>query len=213
MVEGRLAHGYTNQSWLAGELVVKQYQGVDAGVRLGVEVAALARVAGVVPVPDVVKVDPVAARVAMTFVPGRHGQELIDEGRATQVLSAAGRTLRRLDQGVPRLVHGDFGPQNLLYDPESLEVRAILDWECAHDGDRVEDLAWAEWIVRLHHPEAVQYLPGLFDGYGQRPDWARRHDVMIQRCAGLRDICVLNGDQAAACMWRSREQVTRSWRE
>ena len=114
---------------------------------------------------------------------------------------------------MPRLVHGDFGPQNLLYDPESLEVRAILDWECAHDGDRVEDLAWAEWIVRLHHPEAVQYLPALFDGYGERPDWARRHDVMIQRCAGLRDICVLNGDQTAAGMWRSREQVTRGWRE
>jgi hypothetical protein len=51
VVEGRLAHGYTNQSWLAGELVVKQYQGVDAAVRLGVEVEALARVAGVVPVP------------------------------------------------------------------------------------------------------------------------------------------------------------------
>src|SRR5919202_5720508 len=107
VVEGRLAHGYTNQSWLAGELVVKQYQGVDAGVRLGVEVAALARVAGVVPVPDVVKVDLVAARVAMTFVPGRHGQELIDEGRTTQVLSAAGRTLRRLEEGLPGLVHGD----------------------------------------------------------------------------------------------------------
>jgi len=209
----RLAHGYTNQSWLDGELVVKQYEGVDAVERLRVEVAALARVVGVVPVPDVIQVDPVAARVAVTFVPGRHGQELMDEGQAAQVLKAAGQVLRRLDDGVPGLVHGDFGPQNLLFHPESIEVVAVLDWEFAHDGDRVEDLAWAEWIVRLHHPEAVQYLPALFDGYGRQPDWALRQAVMVQRCARFSEICARNGDQTAAEMWRSREQATRSWHE
>jgi aminoglycoside phosphotransferase (APT) family kinase protein len=180
---------------------------------LRVEVAALARVAGVVPVPDVVQVDPVAARAAVTFVPGRHGQELIDEGHAAQVLKAAGRTLRRLEDGVPGLVHGDYGPQNLLLDPESLEVVAVLDWEFAHDGDRVEDLAWVEWIVRLHHRDAVQYLPALFDEYGRRPDWALRQAVMVQRCARFGEICARNGGQTAAEMWRSREQVTRSWHE
>lgn len=213
MGQGRLPHGYTNQSWLDGELVVKQYHGVDAAERLRVEVAALARVAGVVPVPDVVQVDSVAARAAVTFVPGRHGQELIDEGHAAQVLKAAGRTLRRLEDGVPGLVHGDYGPQNLLLDPESLEVVAVLDWEFAHDGDRVEDLAWAEWIVRLHHRDAVRYLPALFDEYGGRPDWALRQSVMVQRCARFAEICALNGDQTATEMWRSREQLTRSWHE
>ena len=87
---------------------------------------------------------------------------------------------------MPGLVHGDYGPQNLLLDPESLEVVAVLDWEFAHDGDRVEDLAWAEWIVRLHHRDAVQYLPSLFEEYGQRPDWALRQAVMMQRCARRR---------------------------
>ena len=213
MAQRRLAHGYTNHSWLDGDLVVKQYQGVDAAERLRVEVAALARVAGVVPVPDVVRVDRVAARAAVTFMPGRHGQELIDEGYAAQVLKAAGRTLRRLEDGVPGLVHGDYGPQNLLFKPGSLEVVAVLDWEFAHDGDRVEDLAWAEWIVRLHHRDAVQYLPTLFEEYGQRPDWALRQTVMMQRCARFAEICALNGDQTAAEMWRSRAQVTRSWHE
>jgi tRNA A-37 threonylcarbamoyl transferase component Bud32 len=145
VAQGRLAHGYTNQSWLDGEFVVKQYEGVDAAERLRVEVAALARVGGVVPVPDVVHVDPFAARAAVTFVPGRHGQELIDEGHAAQVLKAAGRTLRRLEDGVPGLVHGDYGPQNLLLDPESLEVVAVLDWEFAHDGDRRPPLPSVPW--------------------------------------------------------------------
>jgi tRNA A-37 threonylcarbamoyl transferase component Bud32 len=213
VIERRLAHGYTNQSWLDGELVVKQYQGVDAADRLRIEVAALARVAGVVPAPDVVEVDPARGRAAMRFVPGRHGQELVDEGHTAQVLVTAGRTLRRLDEGLPGFVHGDYGPQNLLLDPGSLEVVAVLDWEFAHDGNRIEDLAWAEWIVRLHHADAVQYLPALFEGYGWRPAWALRHAVMLQRCSQLSDICARNGDQAAAEMWRSREEVTGSWRE
>lgn len=34
MTERRLVHGYTNQSWLDGGLVVKQYQNGDAAQRL-----------------------------------------------------------------------------------------------------------------------------------------------------------------------------------
>ena len=38
------------------------------------------------------------------------------------------------------LVHGDFRLGNLLVGPEG--VRAVLDWELAHIGDPLEDLAW-----------------------------------------------------------------------
>jgi aminoglycoside phosphotransferase (APT) family kinase protein len=39
------------------------------------------------------------------------------------------------------VVHGDFRPGNVLYDGE--RITALLDWEMAHLGDPVEDLAWA----------------------------------------------------------------------
>ncbi|QRI79196.1 MULTISPECIES: phosphotransferase family protein [Rhodococcus] len=39
------------------------------------------------------------------------------------------------------VVHGDFRPGNFLY--QSNTVVALLDWEMAHLGDPVEDLAWA----------------------------------------------------------------------
>jgi aminoglycoside phosphotransferase (APT) family kinase protein len=213
VADRRLAHGYTNGSWLDGELVVKQYGHVDAAERLRTEVAALARVAGIVPVPGVVRVDPVNARAEFTYVPGRRGQELINEGDAAPVLAAAGQTLRRLHDGVPGFVHGDYGPQNLLLNPVSLEVVAVLDWEFAHDGDPVEDLAWTEWIVRMHHANSAQNLPALFEGYGWRPAWPLRHTAMQNRCTQFREICLRRGDQAAAEMWRSREQLTRNWRE
>ena len=53
----RLAHGYTNRSWVEHGQVVKEYEAVDAQERMRVEVAALSRVAAVVPVPEVVAVD------------------------------------------------------------------------------------------------------------------------------------------------------------
>jgi tRNA A-37 threonylcarbamoyl transferase component Bud32 len=213
MTERRLVHGYTNQSWLDGGLVVKQYQNGDAAERLQTETATLTRVAGVVPVPEVIEVNTARARVTFAFVPGRHGQELIDEGHAARVLQAAGRILRRLQDQMPGLVHGDYGPQNLLLEPESLDVVAVLDWEFAHDGNPVEDLAWAEWIVRMHHPDAVRHLPALFDGYRGRPAWRLRQATMQDRCARLREVCLGRGDQVAADMWRTREQLTRVWRE
>jgi aminoglycoside phosphotransferase (APT) family kinase protein len=40
------------------------------------------------------------------------------------------------------LVHGDYRSGNFLYDANG-DMRAILDWEMAHLGDPLEDLAWA----------------------------------------------------------------------
>src|SRR5262249_41832595 len=38
------------------------------------------------------------------------------------------------------LVHGDYRIGNVLFDGDG--VRAILDWELAHQGDPMEDLGW-----------------------------------------------------------------------
>ncbi len=40
------------------------------------------------------------------------------------------------------LVHGDFRSGNFLYDAAG-EIKAVLDWEMAHIGDPLEDLAWS----------------------------------------------------------------------
>ncbi|CAN5201348.1 phosphotransferase family protein [soil metagenome] len=43
--------------------------------------------------------------------------------------------------GEQALVHGDFRPGNVLFDGD--HIVGILDWEMAHIGDPIEDLAWA----------------------------------------------------------------------
>lgn len=40
----------------------------------------------------------------------------------------------------PAFVHGDAGPGNFLF--ENGRMTALIDWELAHPGDPVEDLAW-----------------------------------------------------------------------
>lgn len=55
----------------------------------------------------------------------------------------------------PVLVHGDAGPGNFLFDETG--ITAIIDWELAHAGDPVEDLAW------LTLRSALDQVPGVDD--------------------------------------------------
>ena len=53
------------------------------------------------------------------------------------------RQLAEMAPGSPKrtvLVHGDLGPGNVLHD--GVRVTGLCDWELAHVGDPMEDLAW-----------------------------------------------------------------------
>ena len=52
------------------------------------------------------------------------------------------------DDGEPVLVQGDTGPGNLMYDGD--RVSAIVDWELAHLGDPMDDIAWLSWRATQH---------------------------------------------------------------
>lgn len=202
-------HGYTNSTVGDGALVVKCYQGPEAAFRLRTESRFLRRLKGRLPVPPVHEVT--RTSVTTAFVPGAHGQDLLDEGRATEVLAACGRMLA----GIHRLgiVHGDYGPQNMLFDRATCEPVAILDWEWAHPGPPVEDLSWCEWIVRMHHPEHVPLLPSFFDAYGAAvPSWPERHAAMLERCRALIDFTSRwePGGEGEK-LWRHRLEATAAW--
>ena len=174
-----MPHGYTNATSTDGRRVVKRYLGPDAAERQSAETLALTRLAGRLPVP--VLLDQTDGRIEVGWIAGVPGQERL-ETDPEQVLYVVGETARRLLSldvdavpGLPRrpggevLVHGDFGPQNLLLDRDTGQLTAIVDWEFTHIGDRLTDIAWAEWILRTHHPHLVGALPSLFAGYQDRP--------------------------------------------
>lgn len=53
---------------------------------------------------------------------------------------AASQRLAMTDVGPPSLVHGDLNGKNLLVDPNTGRLRAVLDWEHAHAGDWAVDV-------------------------------------------------------------------------
>jgi len=68
-----------------------------------------------------------------------------DELSPQPIVRAAIRWLRRNPPPPPprlSVVHGDYRTGNFLYDTEG-QIHAILDWEMAHLGDPLEDLAWS----------------------------------------------------------------------
>jgi aminoglycoside phosphotransferase (APT) family kinase protein len=220
-----MPHGYTNHTTGDGRVVIKDYRGLDAARRCAREADVLSALAGHLPVPPVLGRSDTSLRLG--FLPGVHGQELLNAGLASQVLYACGEMLRRIHAADPRhvfgdgkgatrgvLVHGDYGPDNLLLDAAAHEVLAVVDWEWAHTGDPVEDMAWCEWIVRMHHPEHVAALSYLFEGYGCRPAWTDRKHAMVAQNRVLLALCEREEPSGeGARLWQQRLRVTESWTE
>ena len=211
-----LAHGYTNDTRSDGSTVVKRYQGPFWQARRSTERHMMSRVAGVVPVPRLI--GETVGTLRMEYVAGTHGQELISSGQTAAVLRSCGQMLRRIQAidvasvfpDVPQVnesvvVHGDYGPNNMLFEPTTFAVTAVLDWEWGHVGDPVEDVAWCEWIVRMHHPEAVDALEYLFAGYGSQPPWTARQAAALAKCHSMLELSHTTGaSESGLSLWRRR---------
>lgn len=163
--------------------------------------------------PPVLAADRSHQMARFGLVEGVHGQALLSAGHASAGLAACGRTLNLINQRLPGLVHGDFGPQNILFTADAEDVVGVLDWEFAHEGSPIEDIAWCEWIVRMHHPGAATQLTVFFEAFGTRPTWQARHAEMLRRCASLQELCRRWGDHNGVALWNSRLDATLAWVE
>ena len=220
----RLPHGYTNATSRRDledgrPVVMKGYLGPDAAERRRREVEALRFLAGRLPVPALLAVED--SQLWLGFVPGVPGQEALERDPVA-VLLEIGRTARVLhaidpsgldlpgDRGAV-LVHGDFGPQNMIFDVSTGAVAAVVDWEFVGFGEPVSDLAWCEWIVRTHHPRLTAALPHLYDGYGARPPWTERRAAMLAKCEWALDFSRRWGNEAAIELWQRRIATTAAF--
>ncbi|MXZ85007.1 MAG: phosphotransferase family protein [Acidimicrobiia bacterium] len=75
------------------------------------------------------------------------------------------RQLAETSPGPPEravLVHGDLGPGNVLHDGQ--QVTGLCDWELAHVGDPMEDLAWITVRSMLTPFVDIDTAFGWYDG-------------------------------------------------
>jgi aminoglycoside phosphotransferase (APT) family kinase protein len=209
-------HGYTNATVRSGRGVTKTYAGPDARERKATEEHALRTLAGRIPVPRVLWSKP--GSLTTSYVEGQHGQDLLDIA-PREVLRGCGEVLARLHaipvgdvfprgQGV--VVHGDFGPNNVLLDGS--EVVALLDWEWARPGAAITDLAWCEWVVRTHHPAQQPALDAFYAAYGERPSLDALRTAGLERCAELLDFVEhWQPGGPAVRLWQDRIAAVERW--
>ena len=91
----------------------------------------------------------------------------LDADQSRRLLVLAGEAQDRLDRvGRASLVHSDLNPKNLLVDPVSLQVTAVVDWEFAHAGSPLTDLG-----NLLRFERQPSYRAAVLAGYRDRvPD-------------------------------------------
>lgn len=86
--------------------------------------------------------------------------------------------------GEPVLVQGDTGPGNFMYDDG--RVTAIIDWELAHIGDPMDDIAWLSWRATQHGwPDFPARLGDYESASGIEVDPARVFYYRLNACARL----------------------------
>jgi aminoglycoside phosphotransferase (APT) family kinase protein len=93
------------------------------------------------------------------------------------------------------VVHGDFRSGNFLFDDESGDIRAWLDWERSHLGDRHRDLAWTTQKLFGHYSGDEFLVCGLMpepefysrysDLSGMTVDRDRLHFYKVLNCFQL----------------------------
>jgi len=211
---GRLDHGYRNDTRvLPGQVVEKRYRLGHETQHLATETRMLTRAgAAGLAVPEVLGMDAPHAVVWMRQLSGVNGQALLEHD-PDLVLGACGKLARRLNQVLPGWCHGDFGPHNLLLDPTTGQVVGLVDWENAHHGPADADVAWAELVVRLHHPDLASRLNALYGGYGATPAWTTRHEHKLAAVRARVAEAATGKHDAAVRSWTNKLQAVAGWAE
>ena len=106
-----------------------------------------------------------------------------DEQHPQPIVRAAIRRLRR-DPPPPAqrvaMVHGDYRSGNFLHDGGG-RIVAVLDWEMAHLGDPLEDLAWA--LDPLWSPMNDGLVSGMIDRNEGLAVWSKTSGLTIDPMA------------------------------
>jgi aminoglycoside phosphotransferase (APT) family kinase protein len=78
------------------------------------------------------------------------------------------------------LVHSDLNPKNLLFDPETLELAAVVDWEFAHAGHPFTDLG-----NLLRFDRDPEFSTAVLEAYSGRRGVPPAEALALARAADL----------------------------
>ncbi len=209
-----------NQVTISQDHVIKRYIGPGAFHRWQTEKYILIAVANTIPVPKML-INTNEAEISIGVVPGKSCDTLMSLGNSQQLFHNIGLALRTIHQfpvqdltgniqgNGSALIHGDFNIYNIMFDLNMMTDICILDWEWAHLGESVEDLAWMEWSIRMNFTKFEKDLPYFYEAYGEIPDWRYRKDAMILQCNRNLEYARMIGERKTMQQWQHRAQITK----
>jgi aminoglycoside phosphotransferase (APT) family kinase protein len=123
----------------------------------------------------------------------KRGQRVLSESQQEKLDAIRDWLSANLPQRrLATLVHNDFKLDNMLIDPDSLEVRGVVDWDMCTIGDPFYELAilLAYWGGRSDH-ELVAYqcrMPCEADGWWTRRQVVDRYLALTGQSLGEQDL-------------------------
>lgn len=115
------------------------------------------------------------------FVEGHRAAMGLAEADLAALLAVSVEAQALLDTvGRSCLVHSDLNPKNLLLDPDTLELTAVLDWEYAHAGHPYADLGN---LLRFDRDEA--FTGAVLAAYTARRGGDPASALALSRAADL----------------------------
>ncbi len=99
-----------------------------------------------------------------------------NQPRTTLTVLAKWLSENRVPDGSPTLLHSDFKLDNVVLDPQTLQPRAVLDWDMATRGDPLLDLAtFLSYWTEENDPPAMHELKQMPTG---QPGFPLRRDIV-----------------------------------
>lgn len=117
---------------------------------------------------------------------GRPDWAVTDVERLMEIGDRAQELLDTVDRSC--VVHSDLNPKNLLVDPDTLTVAALVDWEFSHSGHPFTDLGN---LLRFDREEA--WVDGVLGAWCELRSVDRRDAVALARVADLYALVELAG--------------------
>lgn len=184
-----IAQGAEAQIRKEGKKIIKErvkkgyrIEDLDLSLRMQrtrIEARNLVKIAQIIPVPKVLKIDEEHARIEMEYIEGKRVSEVLEKEPFISILKTIGHYIAKLHNN--NIIHGDLTTSNFILTPEKKIY--CIDLGLSFHSTKVEDKAvdlhlLREALTSKHHTIAKECYDAALREY--RKECKNNHEILEQ---------------------------------